>query len=192
VPPFPNLAAACLVRDSPYSCLPATGRIVALANSVRACCRLCQPRPVIALDGKTLRLMNTNLSNDGNLTNHTAVTGLATRQEVRQRAVELALINGRTATEVSKADWEQAKRELLGKPSEDPQMTLLENAPESERWDVLPGSTGHQVPVTPSEDEDAEGCSENERLVAEGVAKAEHDQMLRAAQIAAQTSGQSA
>ena len=130
--------------------------------------------------------MNTNLSNDGNLTNPTAVTGLATRQEVRQRAVELALINGRTATEVSKADWEQAKRELLGEPSEDPKTEILEAAPESERWDVLPGSTGHQVAVAPSEDEDAEGRSENERLVEEGVAKAEHDQMLRAAQAAAQ------
>jgi hypothetical protein len=130
--------------------------------------------------------MNTQLQNAGNLTNHTAVTGLATRQEVRQRAVELALINGRTATEVSKADWDQAKRELLGEPSADPKTERLEAAPESERWDVLPGSTGHQAAVAPSEDEDAEGHSENERLVAEGVAQAEHDQMLRAAQAAAQ------
>ena len=30
--------------------------------------------------------------------------------DVRQRAVELALINGRTALEVSKSDWEQARR----------------------------------------------------------------------------------
>lgn len=130
--------------------------------------------------------MKTNLSNDGNLTDQTTVTGLATRQEVRQRAVELALINGRTATEVSKADWDQAKRELLGEPSEDPKTEILEAAPESERWDVLPGSTGHQVAVVPSEEEDAEGRSENERLVEEGVAKAEHDQMLRAAQASAQ------
>jgi hypothetical protein len=33
---------------------------------------------------------------------------------LRQRAVELAVINGRPAHEASKSDWESAKRELTG------------------------------------------------------------------------------
>lgn len=104
---------------------------------------------------------------------------------VRERAAELAVINGRPATQASKADWEQAKRELTGQPDADPKEVGLEAAPESERWDPVPGSTGHKVPVAPSEDEDEEGRSAGEKLVEAGVAEAEHDQMLRAAQAAA-------
>jgi len=62
----------------------------------------------------------------------------------------------------------------------DPKQAILESAPESERWDPLPGSTGHKRVPTPSEDEDAEGRSDNERLVEEGVAEAEDDRQRRA------------
>jgi hypothetical protein len=112
---------------------------------------------------------------------HAAGIGPVTRKMVKDRAVELAIINGRTAQDVSKSDWEQAKRELTGEPEIDPKEAALEAAPESERWDPLPGSTGHVVPVTPMDEEDAEGRSIGERLVEEGVQEAEHDQMLRAA-----------
>jgi len=44
----------------------------------------------------------------------------------------------------------------------------------------VPGSTGHKVPAAPSADEDSEGRSDNERLVEEGVAGAELDQMRQA------------
>ena len=100
---------------------------------------------------------------------------------VRERAVELALINGHAGTSVSKTEWEQAKRELTGGPDADPQETLHESVPESERWDPTAGSTGHQIPASPSEDEDDEGRSEYAQLVEEGVAEAEHDQMLQSA-----------
>jgi hypothetical protein len=58
----------------------------------------------------------------------------------------------------------QAKRELTGVPDTDPKDAILESAPESERWDPLPGSTGTKARVAPSEDEDEEGRSDNERL----------------------------
>ena len=96
--------------------------------------------------------------------------------------MELAVINGRSAKEVSKADWEQAKRELTGGPDTGSKEAVLESAPESERWDPVPGSLGTKAPVAPSEDEDEEGRSDNQRLVEEGVAGAEHDQMIRASQ----------
>ena len=100
---------------------------------------------------------------------------------VKERALELGLINGRPAGEVSQSDWEQAKRELTGGSEIDPNDALLEAAPESERWDPLPGSQGHQAPESASEDEDDDGHSEGARLVEEGVAEAEHDQMVQAA-----------
>lgn len=96
---------------------------------------------------------------------------------VRERAVELAVIAGRIAQEVSHSDWEQARRELAGEPDVDGKTAALEAAPEDQRWDPVSGSTELKTPATPSEDEDEEGRSDNERLVEEGIAGAEHDQM---------------
>jgi hypothetical protein len=129
--------------------------------------------------------MEKNPLKKGALTENSAGLGTVTREMVRERAVELAVISGRTAREVSKSDWEQAKRELTGGPDMDPTEAALEAAPESERWDPVPGSTGHKAPVAPSDDEDNEGRSDNARLVEEGIAGAEHDQMLQATREAA-------
>ena len=125
--------------------------------------------------------MKTNPLKDGVLTENSAGLGTVTRKMVRERAAELAVINGRPALEASKSDWEQAKRELTGEPDADPKEAILESAPESERWDPVPGSTGHKVPAAPSADEDEEGRSDNERLVDEGIAGAEFDQTRQAA-----------
>jgi hypothetical protein len=125
--------------------------------------------------------MKTNPLKEGFLTENSTGIGTVTRKMVRERAVELAVINGRSARDVSKSDLEQAKRELTGEPDTDPKDAILESLPESERWDPLPGSTGHKAPVAASEDEDDEGRSDNERLVEEGIAGAEHDQMRQAA-----------
>jgi hypothetical protein len=120
---------------------------------------------------------------DAIIINSTGI-GPVTRKMVRERAAELAVINGRSAQDASKSDWEQAKRELTGEPDTDPNETVLESAPESERWDPLPGSTGHIVPVPSVDDEDEEGRSFSERLIAEGVQEAQHDQMIQAARAA--------
>jgi hypothetical protein len=124
--------------------------------------------------------MKTNPLKEGVLTENSAGLGTVTRKMVRERAVELAVINGHSASDVSKSDWEQAKRELTGGSDADPKAAILEAAPESDRWDPVAGSTGHKVPGAPSEDEDDEGRSDNARLVAEGIAGAEHDQMRQA------------
>ena len=124
--------------------------------------------------------MKTNPLKQGLLTENSAGIGTVTRKMVRIRAVELAVIDGRSSEEVSKSDWEQAKRELTGEPETDPNELILESAPESDRWNPLPGSAGHKVRVGSSADEDDEGRSDNERLVEEGIADAEHDQMRQA------------
>ena len=129
--------------------------------------------------------MNDNPLKQGALTENSNGLGTVTRKMVRERAIELALINSRPAQEVRKSDWEQAKRELTGEPDLDPKEAVLEAAPESERWDPVPSSAGHKVPVAPSADEDEEGRSDNERLVDEGIAGAELDQNFQAARAAA-------
>jgi hypothetical protein len=126
--------------------------------------------------------MNTNPLKQGALTENSEGLGTVTRRMARVRAMELAFIDGRSAHEVSKSDWDQARRELTGRPDEDPKQTVLESAPETERWDPVPGSAGQKAQVSSSEDEDDEGRSDNELLVDEGVAGAELDQMREAGQ----------
>lgn len=122
----------------------------------------------------------TNPLKTGLLTENSAGIGTVSRGMVRERAAELAVINGRTSQETSKADWDQAKRELSGGPDMDSKEALLEDAPEAVRWDAVPASEGHKTPVAASEDEDDEGRSDQARLVEEAVAGAEHDQMIQA------------
>ena len=58
--------------------------------------------------------MKTNPLKEGILIENSAGIGTVTRGMVRERAVELAVINGRSAQEASKSDLEHAKRELTG------------------------------------------------------------------------------
>ena len=108
--------------------------------------------------------------------------GTVTTAMVDARARELALINGHGPSEPTEADCRQAKRELTGDSEIDAQEQTLESLPESERWDPVPGSSGHQAAETPGEDEDAEGLSKSAQMFEEGIIEAEHDQMLRAAE----------
>ena len=129
--------------------------------------------------------MNTNPLKKGVISENFAGVGSVTRDMVRERAIELAIINGRSAQNMSTSDWEQAKRELTGEPDADPNEAMFEAVPESDRLATAAFSTGHKTPESPNEDEDDEGRSEGEQLVEEGVAEAEHDQMLQAAKVAA-------
>jgi hypothetical protein len=124
--------------------------------------------------------MKTNPLKEGALTENSVGLGTVTPKMVHERAIEIAKINDRPAHELSKSDRDEAKRELTGELDIDPKEALLESAPESERWDAVHGSDGHKVPVAPSEDEDEEGRSDNEKLVEEGIADAEHDKMRQA------------
>ena len=130
--------------------------------------------------------MKTNPLKEGELTENSVGIGTVTRKMVRERAVELAVINGRAETDVLKSDWDRAKRELTGEPEIDPKEAALESSAESQRWNMAASSTGRKLPANPSEDEDAEGRSDQERLMDEGIEGAEHDQMLQAAKLRAE------
>ena len=111
---------------------------------------------------------------EGRIAEHTKGIGTVTREMVQARARELALINGHSPGHFSEADWEEAKRELLGQEGLVPTETAAEALPESERWDPTPVSTGHKVGEAPLHDEQ----SDAEKLTEEGLAEAEHDRMV--------------
>jgi hypothetical protein len=136
------------------------------------------------LYGYSSILMNKNPLNKGILTDNFNGTGSVTIERVRARARELALIAGRSTGHVTPADFEQAKRELTGGQEQDPKEAILESASENLRWNPVPGSPGHRARESSNDDEDDEGRSETEQLVAEGVEAAEHDQILQAAKAA--------
>ena len=130
--------------------------------------------------------MKKNPLKDGIISENSAGVGTVTRQMVQARAAELAIIDGHLSHDATASHFAQAKRELTGVADTDPNDAILESAPESERWDPLPGSTGTKARVAPSEDEDEEGRSDNERLVEGGIAEAEIEQSSQATRAAAQ------
>jgi hypothetical protein len=124
--------------------------------------------------------MKTNPLKDGQLTENSVGIGTVTQEMVSARAAELAVVDGRLPADATMSDYVQAKLELTGETDEFSKEAVLESAPESERWNPLPGSIGHKVPTAPGEDEDEDGRSDNERLVGEGIAEAELDKARQA------------
>jgi hypothetical protein len=115
--------------------------------------------------------MSKNPLDQGMIAENFTGIGSVTRKMVRDRAIELAIINGHAPQAVSKTDMEQAERELTGGTDADPAEAALA---------AEPGSTGRQMPESQEEGEDEDGRSETAQLMDEGIAEAEHDQMLQA------------
>jgi len=120
--------------------------------------------------------MNENPIEKGRLTQRGRGLGTVTETMVRQRAGELAVINGRSEKNIIDSDVEQARRELTGEENLVPQPSKAEEVPEDGRWDPVPGSTGQTAPTIAVPDEQ----TVEEKLVEEGVEEAEQDQMIRA------------
>jgi hypothetical protein len=119
--------------------------------------------------------MNDNsLPAAGKISLHGDGLGAPSPDTVEKRAREIALIAERDPDEFTDADWEQARRELLGnQPAGAPEETN-ENAEVVEEWNVVASSTGHRAPRI--EDEENLG----EKLVTDGIEEAAHDQMVEA------------
>jgi hypothetical protein len=110
----------------------------------------------------------------GKISVHGNGLGTPSPDEVEKRAREIALIAERDPDEFTDADWDQARRELLGVlPSNAPEETD-DNAEVVEEWNVVASSAGHRAPRV--EDEENVG----EHLVEDGVQEAAHDQMVEA------------
>ena len=120
--------------------------------------------------------MNPRNSTQGKIAIHGTGIGGITDDEIRDRAIELAAINGRSAQGVTDDDLKQAREELLG------QNLPAATSDDSESSGSLsrdpsdpPSLTGRQIPDREGPDEEQVA----ERLVAEGVEEANHEQMLQ-------------
>jgi hypothetical protein len=122
--------------------------------------------------------MKENPIDQGRFTIRGQGVGTVTEAMVRQRAAELALINGRSRHNILKSDLEEARRELTGQEGLIPNPEPEEELDESQRWDPIGGSSGTSAPTVPPPDEQAFP----EKLVEEGVDDAEQDQMVEGTQ----------
>ena len=119
--------------------------------------------------------MKQNPLEEGRFSEHAHGLGTVTKGMIRQRARELALINGRPH-HVLDSDLDQARRELTGEERLIPEESAAELLPEENRWEEVPESVGTKAPTVPPPDEQTFA----ETLVEEGVEDAEQDQMVRA------------
>jgi len=69
-----------------------------------------------------------------------AATGKVSRKQLRERAVELAALEGRAPQDAGKSDWEMAKQELSGEPEQEPE-------PKAPRDNDTPNESGLTDPV---------------------------------------------
>ena len=111
------------------------------------------------------------------ITVHGAGVGAPGPEQVEQRAREIALIDERDPNDFTDADWDQARRELLGETLPPPPEESEQAARMQEEWEITPDDRGHRV-SRPGVDEDEESLGEH--LVTDGVEEASHDQMLEA------------
>jgi hypothetical protein len=111
----------------------------------------------------------------GIISDHFRAVGTVTREMVRQRARELAIINGRPPNHCTRQDLQDAQRELTGAipGMDDEEDTLITTA----SWGEEPVSAGHWAGREEVPDEQTIG----EILIEQGINEAEHDQMVEAA-----------
>ena len=103
---------------------------------------------------------------------HSEGVGPPNSEMVRQRAQEIALINGRAGH--NEEDWKQAMFELHGHPTSNSEDQ--ENETTFSSRDMLAYDSGHHTENATPESSD----NLAEELVGEGLDEAFHDQMLQA------------
>ena len=113
--------------------------------------------------------------NPAKIIQHSQGLGVPSTEMVRQRASELARIDGRS--EYNDSDWHQAKRELHGGHDFTANDASAEMAAFVSERDMVSTDLGHRVETFGPEGADNMG----EELIAEGMEEAVHDQMLAAA-----------
>ncbi|MGB8352384.1 MAG: hypothetical protein WCD79_00695 [Chthoniobacteraceae bacterium] len=120
--------------------------------------------------------MKTHRTVQAKIVRHAEGLGVPTADLVRQRAFEIARIDGRHA--FNDQDWNQAKVELHGSgvPDGDDGEDEMQFA---SVHDMVPGSMGHHTLNQPPYD------AQNivAELVSEGMDEAVHDQMLEASKL---------
>jgi hypothetical protein len=120
--------------------------------------------------------MKQRSTTEGKISDHLNGLGTVTAEMVRERAREIAQINGRDPGTFTQADWAEAKRELTGTDSDAAEDENFEIHGVKE-WNEVPSTSGHKAPVRGASDEQTFA----EKLAEQGVEEANHDQMLKGA-----------
>jgi hypothetical protein len=114
----------------------------------------------------------------GKISVHGDGVGAPTPELTERRAREIALIDERDPDDFTDADWEQARRELMGIPQTAAPEEISSGVEVSDdEHEIVPESLGHRAP-RPGFDEDDETLGQS--LVTDGLEEAAHDQMLEA------------
>ena len=113
----------------------------------------------------------------GKISVHGDGLGVPSPETVEKRAREIAIIDERDPDQFTDADWEQARRELLGVPAADAPEEPGDgvDVPEEER-EIVPESPSHRASRAGFDEDESLG----ETLVSGGLEEAAHDQMLEA------------
>ena len=120
--------------------------------------------------------MNEHSSEEpGKISLHGNGMGVPSPEDIERRAREIALIDERNPDEFTDADWNQARKELMGVENNNPPEETPDTAEATEQWNVVPGSKGHRAHRV-GDDDEALGA----HLVSDGLDEAAHDQMLEA------------
>jgi len=112
----------------------------------------------------------------GKISVHGDGMGAPTPELIERRAREIALIDERDPDKFTDADWEQARRELVGVATDAAPEDVPEATDVEEEHEIVPASTGHRAPRAGFEDDESVG----EQLVTGGIEEATHDQMVEA------------
>ncbi len=113
----------------------------------------------------------------GKISVHGNGVGAPTPESVEQRAREIALIDERNPDEFTDADWDQARKELLGVEITAPAEDTNEVADAMSDRDGIPDESGHRVSRAGLDEDENLGA----QLVTDGIEEAAHDQMVEAA-----------
>lgn len=118
--------------------------------------------------------MSTMKTQSAKIIHHSEGMGIPCAATVRQRALELAQIDGRE--EFNEGDWLDAKRELHGGHESNDTNGEMDMTAMVSGHDMVTGSLGHHATRMGFDDQD----NTAEELVAEGMDEAVHEQMLAA------------
>ena|SRR6186713_1858768 len=126
--------------------------------------------------------MNENShSGFGKISVHGNGFGAPTPEMVEKRAREIALIDEREPENYTDADWDRARKELLGVETiPPPPEETNERFDEVSDRDSVPGENGHRVARAGVDEEDDETLGAH--LVTDGNEEAAHDQRVVSAQ----------
>src|SRR6185437_7347683 len=91
-------------------------------------------------------VMNDNSHPAGKISVHGDGFGAPSPDAIEKRAREIALIAERDPDEFTDADWDQARRELLGSQAPNAPEETADNAEVVEEWNVVASSAGHRAP----------------------------------------------